>query len=95
MTTSFFFTARRYLGTTDYLQMTLGAGTAPDEPYDILTDLERQKAASVRLTYFNQINSYWSVRIGAGYSYEKYNETDFRNRFEGNIGVIRGIGKVR
>jgi YaiO family outer membrane protein len=95
MTTSFFLTARRYLGTTDYLQMTLGAGTAPDEPYDILTDLERQKAASVRLTYFNQINSYWSVRIGAGYSYEKYNESDFRNRFEGNIGVIRGIGKVR
>ncbi|MFN2313790.1 MAG: YaiO family outer membrane beta-barrel protein [Bacteroidales bacterium] len=95
VTSSFFLNARRYFGTTDYLQLTLGAGTAPDEPYDILTDLERQKAASVRLTYFNQINSYWSVRIGAGYSYEKYTETEFRNRFEGNIGVIRGIGKVR
>ncbi len=95
VTTSFFLTARRYLGTTDYLQLTLGAGTAPDEPYDIITDLERQKASSVRLTYFNQINSSWSVRIGAGYSREKYDATGYRNRFEGNVGLIRGLGKVR
>ncbi|MFZ2287953.1 MAG: YaiO family outer membrane beta-barrel protein [Bacteroidales bacterium] len=95
VTTSFFLNARRYLGTTDYLQLTLGAGTAPDEPYDIITDLERQRAASARLTYFNQINSFWSVRIGAGYSWEKYSASDYRSRFEGNIGVIRGIGKVR
>jgi YaiO family outer membrane protein len=95
ITTSFFGNARRYFGTTDYLQLTLGAGTAPDEPYDIMTDLERQQAASVRLTYFNQINSYWSVRLGAGYSYEKYTESDYRSRFEGSVGVIRGIGKVR
>ena len=95
VTTSVYLNARRYLGTTDYLQLTLGTGTAPDEPFDIITDLERQNATSVRLTYFNQITSYWSVRVGAGYSYEKYNESDYRNRFEGNIGIIRGIGKVR
>jgi YaiO family outer membrane protein len=95
VTTSFFLNARRYFGTTDYLQLTLGAGTAPDEPYDIITDLERQKAASVRLTYFNQINSYWSVRVGAGYSYENYAASDYRSRFEGSVGIIRGIGKVR
>ncbi|MCU0457984.1 MAG: YaiO family outer membrane beta-barrel protein [Bacteroidales bacterium] len=93
VTTSFFLTARRYLGTTDYLQLTVGTGTAPDEPYDILTDLERQKASSARLTWFNQINTWWSVRIGAGYSYEKYNATSSRNRFEGNVGIIRGIGR--
>ncbi len=95
VTTSVYLNARRYFGTTDYLQLTLGTGTAPDEPFDIITDLERQKATSVRLTYFNQISSYWSIRVGAGYSYEKYNESDYRNRFEGNIGIIRGIGKVR
>lgn len=95
ITTSFFVNARRYFGTTDYLQLTLGAGTAPDEPYDIITDLDRQKAASVRLTYFNQINSYWSVRVGAGYSYENYAASDYRSRFEGSVGIIRGIGKVR
>jgi YaiO family outer membrane protein len=95
ITTSFYLTARRYFGTTDYLQLTAGAGTAPDEPFDVMTDLERQSATSVRLTYFNQINSYWSFRAGAGYSYEKYDEDSYRNRFEGNITLIRGIGKVR
>lgn len=95
VTTSFFINARRYLGTTDYLQLTVGTGTAPDEPYDIVTDLERQKASSVRLTWFNQVSPMWSFRIGAGYSYEKYNSTSYRNRFEGNIGLTRGIGKVK
>jgi YaiO family outer membrane protein len=95
VTTSVFVNARRYMGTTDFLQLTLGTGTAPDEPYDIITDLERQKATSIRLTWFNQLGPYWSVRIGTGYSYEKYNASDYRHRFEGSIGVIRGIGKVR
>lgn len=95
VTTSFFLTARRYLGTTDYIQVTLGTGTAPDEPYDILTDLGRQKASSVRLTWFSQINSWWSVRVGAGYSYEKYNATSYRSRFEGNAGIIRGVGRLK
>jgi YaiO family outer membrane protein len=95
VTTSFFINARRYLGTTDYVQLTLGTGTAPDEPYDIITDLERQKASSVRLTWFNQLSPWWSFRIGAGYSYEKYSSTSYRNRFEGSIGLIRGIGRLK
>ena len=95
VTTSFYLTARKYFGTTDYLQLTVGTGTAPDEPFNIMTDIERQSASSIRLTYFRQISSYWSFKVGAGYSYEKYNETGYRSRFEGNIGVIRGIGKVR
>jgi YaiO family outer membrane protein len=95
VTTSFYLYARRYLGTTDYLQLTLGTGTAPDEPFDVMTDLERQRATSVRLAYFNQITSYWSIRLGAGYSYEKYDDDSYRNRFEGSVGLIRGIGKVR
>lgn len=95
VTTSFFLNARRYLGTTDYIQLTLGTGTAPDEPYDIITDLNRQKASSVRLTWFNQLNSWWSFRLGAGYSYEKYAASSYRNRFEGSIGLIRGIGRLK
>jgi YaiO family outer membrane protein len=95
VTTSFYLSARRYFGTTDYLQLTLGAGTAPDEPVDIISDLDRQKAVSARLIYFNQINSNWSFRLGVGYSREKYSDTGSRNRFEGNAGLIRGIGSVR
>jgi YaiO family outer membrane protein len=91
--TSVYLYARRYFDRTDYLQLTLGAGTAPDEPIDIMTDLERQNATSIRLSYFNQLTSLWAFRVGAGYSYEKYDETGFRNRFEGGVSIIRGIGK--
>jgi hypothetical protein len=83
------------MGTTDYLQLTAGTGSAPDEPFDVMTAIERQYATSVRLSYFNQINSYWSFRVGAGYSYEKYAEEGYRNRFEGNLTLIRGIGRVK
>jgi YaiO family outer membrane protein len=93
VTTSFFLNARRYFGTTDYLQLTLGTGTAPDEPYDIITDLERQKATSARIGLFKQINRRWAFRLGAGYSYEKLDESLHRNRFEGNIGIIMGLEK--
>lgn len=95
ITPAVYLNIRRYLGITDYLQLTAGTGTAPDEPFDIMTDLDRQYATSARLSWFNQINSYWSFRIGAGYSYEKYAADSYRNRFEGNIALIRGIGKVK
>lgn len=93
--TSLYLNARRYFDRTDYLQLTLGAGTAPDEPIDIMTDLERQSAASIRLSYFNQVTSLWAFRLGAGYSYEQYDETSYRNRYEGVASLIRGIGKVK
>nr|HPM17827.1 YaiO family outer membrane beta-barrel protein [Bacteroidales bacterium] len=50
-TTSFYVNARRYFNDTDYLQLTLGTGTAPDEPFDIQSDLERLSANSIRLAY--------------------------------------------
>lgn len=93
--TSVYLNARRYFSRTEYLQLTLGAGTAPDEPLDIMTDLERQSATSVRLSYFSQFTSLWAFRVGAGYSYEKYDETNYRNRFEGGVSIIRGIGKTK
>lgn len=95
ITPSVYLNMRRYFGVTDYLQLTLGTGSAPDEPFDIITAVERQYATSARLTYFNKINAYWSFRVGAGYSYEKYAEDSFRNRFEGTATLIRGIGKLK
>ncbi|MCU0377055.1 MAG: hypothetical protein MUC78_02245, partial [Bacteroidales bacterium] len=81
--------------TKHYHHQKMSAGTAPDEPLDIMTDLERQSATSVRLSYFNQFTSLWAFRVGAGYSYEKYDETSYRNRFEGGVSIIRGIGKTK
>jgi YaiO family outer membrane protein len=90
-TTSFYLTARRYFNDIDYLQLTLGLGTAPDEPFDIKTDLGRLSANSIRLFYNKSITPELKIRFGAGYSNEEYSEKAWRNRFEGNINIIYAI----
>ena len=90
-TTSFYFTGRRYFNDTDYLQMTLGTGTAPDEPFDVQADLERLSAQSVRLAYNFSLTGRLMMRIGAGYSREEYEEAVLRNRFEGGVNLTYAI----
>jgi len=83
--------ARRYFNRTDYLQVTLGTGTAPDEPFDIIADLERLSSYSIRFGYFDKITSQWSIRAGVGYSYEEHAEGSYRSRLEGIAGLIYAI----
>ncbi len=90
-TTSFFLNARRYFNNTDYLQAGIGAGTAPDEPFDVQTDLMRLSAYSFRLTGNFSITGKLTMRAGAGYSREEYSENVWRNRFEGNVGFIYAL----
>ena len=90
-TSSFFLNGRRYFNSTDYLQITLGTGTAPDEPFDVQTDVERLSANSIRLYYYAAVTKRVRIRIGAGYSREEYDEDILRNRFEGNINLIYAI----
>lgn len=90
-TTSFYVNARRYFNDTDYLQLTLGTGTAPDEPFDIQSDLERLSANSIRLAYNFALSDRLMLRIGAGYSREEYQESMYRDRFEGHINMIYAI----
>jgi YaiO family outer membrane protein len=91
LTTSYYFTARRYLKDLNFLQLTLGAGTAPDEPYDIQTDLMRLSAYSARVVYNVYLTPRLMMRIGTGYSYEEYAENTWRNRYEGNLNFIYAI----
>jgi YaiO family outer membrane protein len=91
LTTSYYFTARRYLKDLNYLQVTLGAGTAPDEPYDVRTDLMRLSAYSIRVAYNVYLTPKLMMRIGTGYSYEEYAENTWRNRYEGNLNFIYAI----
>jgi YaiO family outer membrane protein len=91
MTTSFYFNGRRYFNDTDYLQITLGTGTAPDEPFDVQPDVMRLSANSIRLAYYTSLTNKLTLRIGAGYSYEEYAEDACRNRFEGHIHIIYAI----
>ncbi len=90
-TTSFYFNARGYFNDRNYLQITLGTGTAPDEPFDIQSDLERLSAHSIRLTGNFSLTSRLLLRIGAGYSREEYQEEIWRNRFEGTLNLIYAI----
>jgi YaiO family outer membrane protein len=89
--TSILLNARRYFNDKDYLQITLGTGAAPDEPFDIQTNLLRLNANTVRLAYNLSVTNKLMMRIGAGYSGEEYRETTWRNRFEGNFNFIYAI----
>jgi len=91
LTTSAYFNIRRYFNDVDYLQLTLGAGTAPDEPFDIQADLMRLSAYSIRLAYNISLTPKLIMRLGTGYSYEEYEENIWRNRFEGQINFIYAI----
>jgi YaiO family outer membrane protein len=90
-TTSFYLNARRYFNDIDYLQLTLGTGTAPDEPFDIQSDIMRLSANSIRLTYYGRMSKRLFLRVGAGYTREEFQESVLRNRFEGNINLIYAI----
>jgi YaiO family outer membrane protein len=91
VTTSFYLTGRRYFNDTDYLQVVLGTGTAPDEPFDVQADLMRLSAQSIRLAYNVVLTNKLMMRIGAGYSSEEYEESVWRNRFEGGVNFTYAI----
>lgn len=90
-TTSFYLNVRRYFNDFDYLQLTLGTGAAPDEPFDIQSNINRLSANSVRLLYNVGITNKFCLRVGAGYSREEYEPSRLRDRFEGNLGLIYAI----
>ncbi|HDR68529.1 MAG TPA: YaiO family outer membrane beta-barrel protein [Bacteroidaceae bacterium] len=84
---SHYFTVRRYLNSSvDYLSLTIGYGTAPDEPVMVISDLDRLNAASLRLDLSKQVHSSIRLNISTGYSYEEYVNNNFRNRFNFRIG---------
>jgi YaiO family outer membrane protein len=89
--TSIFLNVRRYFNDKDYLQITLGTGAAPDEPFDVQANLMRLNANTVRLAYNLSVTHKLKMRIGAGYSREEFIETIWRNRFECNINFIYAI----
>ncbi len=91
VTTSEYLNIRRYFNDVNYLQLTLGAGTAPDEPFDVQTDLMRLSAYSIRAAWNVSLTPKLMMKVGAGYSYEEYQENVWRNRFEGNINFIYAI----
>lgn len=90
-TTSFYLNARRYFNDVNFLQLTLGTGTAPDEPFNIESAITRLNANSIRLTLNTSVTSRLTLRIGAGYSREEYAESMMRDRFEGTLNLIYAL----
>ncbi len=90
-TTSGYLTVRRYFNDYNFLQVAMGAGSAPDEPFDVMTDLMRLSAYSLKVTYNVSVAPRLMMRIGAGYSREEYENNIWRNRYEGNINFIYAI----
>jgi YaiO family outer membrane protein len=95
VTTSVYLTARKYFNDINWLQLTAGYGTAPDEPFDIAADLGRLNAFSARLTYYTSLTKDLFLRAGAGYSREEYEESLQRNRFEGSLNLIYVLTKKK
>lgn len=83
--------ARKYFNDTDYLQLTLGTGAAPDEPVYIQTNIERLSANSIRLAYYGFLTKKLSVRVGTGYSREEFRGGNWRNRLEGHVNLFYAI----
>jgi YaiO family outer membrane protein len=91
---SFYLTVRRYFGDIfNYLSLTAGYGTAPDEPLLVVSDLERLNAFSFRVELYRQVTE--RVRLGgmAGYAYEEYTDREFRHRFDFRLGTFIRLGK--
>jgi YaiO family outer membrane protein len=88
VTTSVYLNARKYFNDINWLQLTAGFGTAPDEPFDIETDLGRLSAKTIRIAYYTSITTNLFLRTGLGYSREEYAESMQRNRFDGSINLI-------
>jgi len=91
---SYYLTARRYFDSRyDYLSLTLGYGTAPDEPIDVISDLERLNAVSARLEFSKKITPDIRLVSMLGYAWEEYADQEYRNRFDFRLGAYFVIKK--
>ncbi len=85
---SYYLSARRYFANRfNYLNITLGYGTAPDEPLLIISDLDRLNAFSFRAEFSNQVRYNLRLSVMAGYAWEEYADQQFRNRFDMRMGL--------
>jgi len=84
---SYYLSARRYFKDKyNYLTLTLGYGTAPDEPLLVVSDLDRLTAMSGRVEFFKQIRPNLRLNVMTGYAYEEFDDGEYRHRFNMRAG---------
>lgn len=91
---SYYLSARRYFDTRfNYLTLTLGYGTAPDEPINVVSDLERLSAVSGRLEFSKKISPGVRGVAMVGYAWEEYFDQEYRSRIDMRLGAYFVIKK--
>jgi len=91
---SYYLSARRYFASKfDHLTLTLGYGTAPDEPILVVSDLDRLNALSGRLAFSKRISPAVRILTMAGYAWEEYADQEFRHRIDFRVGAYFAIRK--
>ncbi len=91
---SWYLSARRYFATPfDHLTLTLGYGTAPDEPLLVASDLDRLNAVSGRIEFSKQLRPRLRMVAMLGYAYEEYFDQQYRHRMNAKLGCYFRIGK--
>lgn len=93
LSVSSYLTVRRYFENKyNYLSVTLGYGTSPDEPITAVADLQRLNALSVRAEIMQQLSGKMRIGAGIGYSREEYQEQLSRNRLNIQAGIYYRVG---
>jgi YaiO family outer membrane protein len=91
---SYYLSTRRYFATQfDYLTVTLGYGTAPDEPVTVISDLDRMKAISGRIDISKGLGQSARLGLGVGYAYEEFQDRDYRHRISARLGCYIRFAK--
>jgi YaiO family outer membrane protein len=91
---SYYLSARRYFDTKfNYLTLTLGYGTAPDEPIFVVSDLERLSAVSGRLEFSKRVSPLVRLTAMLGYAWEEYRIQESRSRVDMRFGAYYLLGK--
>lgn len=91
---SYYLSGRKYFASHyDHLTITLGYGTAPDEPVHVVSDLQRLNAASGRIDLSRKLGRSVRLILGAGYAYEEYLDQEFRNRISAKAGCFIILGR--
>jgi YaiO family outer membrane protein len=95
LTTSYSLSGRMFFKDVNFLQLTLGMGSAQDEPFLLPNDLDRLNAYSARLNYTIKTlaQGKYELRTGFTYMYEEYDVDVWRNRFAFGIGLTYNLGK--
>ncbi|MGW8316559.1 MAG: YaiO family outer membrane beta-barrel protein [Bacteroidales bacterium] len=91
---SYFISIRRYFASRfDYLTLTVGYGTAPDEPVTVISDLDRLDATSGRIDISKRLGHSVRLGMGVGYGYEEFQDGEYRHRINARLGCFLRLAK--